>query len=120
MISWNCCGVHIVGPVAVDPSWQAREGTGYEQSAFPMDWQAHTATCPHGKRSRKWQPDLDVAGQEGIQIRFATKDCQACPVRSACTRANTAPRTITVRTPVYYEALQAARHAQTPAAFKAQ
>jgi len=113
-------GVHIVGPVAADPSWQAREGTGYDQSAFTIDWDAHTATCPHGKRSRKWQPDLDVAGQEVIQIRFAKKDCQACPVRSACTRAKTAPRTITVRTQVYYEALQAARHDQTTAAFKAQ
>ena len=43
-------GVHIVGPVAADPSWQAREGTGYDQSAFPIDWEAHTATCPHGGR----------------------------------------------------------------------
>src|SRR5262245_6824367 len=74
-------GVHIVGPVAADPSWQAREGTGYDQSAFTIDWDAHTATCPHGKQSRKWQPDIDVAGQEVIQIRFAKKDCQACPVR---------------------------------------
>jgi transposase len=113
-------GVHIVGPVAADPSWQAREGTGYDQSAFTINWEAHTATCPHGKRSRKWQPDIDVAGQEVIQIRFANKDCQACPARSACTRAKTEPRTITVRTQAYYEALQAARHAQTTAAFKAQ
>jgi transposase len=113
-------GVQIIGPVAADPSWQAREGTGYDQSAFTIDWEAHCATCPHGKRSRKWQPDLDVAGQEVIQIRFAKTDCQACPVRSACTRAKTEPRTITVRTQVYYEALQAARHAQTTTAFKAQ
>ena len=113
-------GVHIVGPVAADPSWQARERTGYDQSAFTIDWEAHTATCPHGKRSRKWQPDLDVAGQEVIQIRFAKKDCQACPARSACTRAKSEPRTLTVRTQVYYEALHAARHDQTTAAFKAQ
>jgi transposase len=113
-------GVHIVGPVAADPRWQAREGTGSDQSAFPIDWEAHTAPCPHGKRSRKWQPDLDGAGQEVIQIRFAKQDCQACPVRSACTRAKTEPRTRTVRTQVYYEALQAARHKQTTAAFKAQ
>ena len=113
-------GVHIVGPVAADPSWQARERTGYDQSAFTIDWEAHTATCPHGKRSRKWQPDLDVAGQEVIQIRFANKDCQACPARSACTRAKSEPRTLTVRTQVYYEALHAARHDQTTAAFKAQ
>src|SRR5262249_30448635 len=53
-------GVHIVGPVAADPSWQAREGTGYDQSAFTIDWHAHTATCPHGKRNRKGQPKSAV------------------------------------------------------------
>ncbi len=93
-------GVHIVGPVAADPSWQAREGTGYDQSAFTMHWAAHTATCPHGKQSRKWQPERDVAGQEVIKIRFAHKDCRACPVRAAWTRAHTEPRTLTVRTQV--------------------
>ena len=41
-------------------------------------------------------------------------------MRAACTRAKTEPWTITVRTQVYYEALQAARHHQTTAAFKAQ
>lgn len=106
--------------MAADPSWQAREGTGYDQSALTMDWVAHTATCPHGKQRRKWQPDLDVAGQEVIQIRFAKKDGQACPVRAACTRAKTAPRTMTVRTQAYYEALHAARHDQTTVAFKEQ
>lgn len=59
-----------------------------------------------------------MAGQEVIQIRFATKDCQACPGRSACTRAHTEPRTRTVRTQVYHEALQAARQHQTTAAFQ--
>ena len=63
---------------------------------------------------------MDVAGQEVIPIRFAKKDCQACPVRPACPRAKTEPRTITVRTQAYYEALHAARHDQTTAAFKAQ
>jgi len=67
-------GVTIVGPVAADPSWQAREATGYENGAFTINWESHTATCPQGKRSRKWQPDIDIAGQEVIQIRFAKKD----------------------------------------------
>jgi transposase len=53
-----------------------------------------------------------------IQIRFAKKDCQACPVRAACTHAHTEPRTLTIRTQVYYEALQAARQHQTTEAFK--
>ena len=98
-------GVTIVGPVAADPSWQAREGTGFDNSAFTIDWETHAATCPQGKQSRKWQPDKDVAGQDVIQIRFAKKDCQACPMRTACTRAKTEPRTLTVRTQGYHEVL---------------
>jgi transposase len=111
-------GVTIVGPVAADPSWQAREATGYENGAFTIPWEPHTATCPQGKQSRKWQPGRDVTGQEVIQMRFANKDCRACVVRPACTRAKTEPRTLTVRTQVYHEVLQAARHRQTTAAFK--
>jgi transposase len=106
-------GVTSVGLVAADPSWQAREGTGYDHGAFTMHWESHTATCPQGKQSRKWQPDLDITGQEVIQIRFAKQDCRACVARPACTRARTEPRTLTVRTQVYHEALQAARRHQT-------
>ena len=113
-------GVTIVGPVAADPSWQAREATGYENGAFTINWETHTATCPQGKQSRKWQPDWDVTGQEVIQIRFANKDCRACAVRPACTRAKTEPRTLTVRTQVYHEVLQAARRRQTTAEFQEQ
>jgi len=112
-------GVTIVDPVATDPSWQAREATG-DHSAFTIDWESHTATCPQGKQSRKWQPDTDVAGQEVIQIRFAKKDCQACPMRPACTRAKTEPRTLTVRRQGYHEVLQAARQRQRTGEFQEQ
>jgi transposase len=111
-------GVTIVGPVAADPRWQAREATGYANGAFTINWESHTATCPQGKRSRKWQPDIDVAGQEVIQIRFAKKDCRACVARPACTRVKTEPRPLTVRTQVDHEALQAARRYQTTKEFK--
>lgn len=56
-------GVHIVGPVAADPSWQAREGTGYDQSAFTIDWEAHIATCPHGNRAGSGSPTLMSLGR---------------------------------------------------------
>ena len=113
-------GVTIVGPVAADPSWQAREATGFDNSAFTIDWETHTATCPQGNQSRKWQPDTDVSGQDVIQIRFAKKDCQACAARAACTRAKTEPRTLTVRTQGYHEVLQAARQRQRTVVFQAQ
>jgi transposase len=112
-------GVNIIGPVAADPSWQAREATGFDNSAFTIDWAARAATCPRGKRSTKWHPDRDWTGQEVIQIRFAPKDCQACEVRSACTRAKTQPRTLLVRPQLYHEALQTMRQQQTTAEFQA-
>jgi transposase len=42
-------GVNILGPVAADPRWQAREETGFDNSAFTIDWATRTATCPRGK-----------------------------------------------------------------------
>jgi transposase len=113
-------GGTIVGPVAADLSWQAREATGLANSAFTINWETHTATCPQGKQSRKWHPDTDVAGQDVVQIRFAKKDCQACALRSACTRAKTEPRTLTVRTQGYHEVLQASRQRQKTVEFQEQ
>jgi transposase len=89
-------------------------------SAFTINGETHTATCPQGKQSRKWHPDTDVAGQDVVQIRFAKKDCQVCALRSACTRAKTEPRTLTVRTPGYHEVLQAARQRQKTVEFQEQ
>jgi transposase len=113
-------GVNIIGPVAADPSWQARERTGFDNSAFTIDWARRTATCPHGKQSTKWHLDRDWTGQEMIQIRFAQKDCQGCSVRSDCTRAKTQPRTLAVRPQLYHEAIQGRRQYQTTAEFKEQ
>ena len=113
-------GVNIVGPVAADPSWQAREGTGFDNSAFTIDWATRTATCPRGKPSTKWHPERDWTGQEVIQIRFAPKDCQACEVRPACTRAKIQPRTLLVRPQLYHEALQTMRKHQLTAEFQEQ
>jgi DNA-binding response OmpR family regulator len=44
-------GIDIIGPVAQDPGWQARERSGFEKSAFTVDWEKETVTCPAGKQS---------------------------------------------------------------------
>ncbi|MBA3468426.1 MAG: transposase [Herpetosiphonaceae bacterium] len=111
-------GVRIIGPVAQDPSWQAREQTGFTNGAFTLDWERKVAQCPQGKTSRKWAPGVDGSGQAVIQIRFAHSDCFSCPVRDQCTRAKREPRTVTVREQIYHEALQAARQRQSTPAFK--
>ena len=111
-------GVAIVGPVAADPSWQAREATGFANRAFTIDGEPHTATCPQGKQRRKWQPDTDVAGQDVVHIRLAKTAGQACAVRVACPRAKAEPRPLTVRTEGDQEVRQAARQRQTTVEFQ--
>ena len=44
-------GVELLGPVARDASWQAREGQGFDMTRFAVDWQKQQATCPNGKIS---------------------------------------------------------------------
>ena len=41
-------GVALVGPARPDVSWQAKAGQGYGISAFAIDWDAKTVTCPQG------------------------------------------------------------------------
>ena len=40
--------VTIVGPVAEDPSWQAR-AEGFDKGSFIVDWERRVVTCPAGK-----------------------------------------------------------------------
>jgi transposase len=113
-------GVHIVGPVAADPSWQAREGTGFDKAQFLVDWDQQVVTCPMGKQSISWHPHTSPQSGMRWEARFARKDCTSCPHRAQCTRAKQEPRIVGLQAREQYEALQAARQYQTTAAFKAQ
>jgi transposase len=113
-------GVDLFGPVLGDHSWQARAATGFDLSAFTVDWAAHTVTCPEGHTSTKWCPSRDAYGNEVIHIEFAAADCRACPSRPRCTRAVKEPREMGLRPQAQHEALRAARQRQTTAAFKAE
>jgi len=111
-------GVHIVGPVAADPSWQAREGTGFDKSQFLVDWDQQVVTCPMGKQSISWHPHTSPQSGMRWEARFARKDCTPCPHRAQCTRAKKEPRIVGLQAREQYEALQAARQYQTTEAFK--
>jgi hypothetical protein len=43
-------GVTVIGPVADDPSWQARSGAGLTKAEFLVDWDRRVVTCPAGSR----------------------------------------------------------------------
>jgi transposase len=104
-------GVDLLGPTRPDYKWQAQAAQGFDVSHFPIDWEQHQATCPGGCTSSSWSPAVDAYGNEVVKIKFSRKDCQACPHRVNCTRAQR--RTITVRCEEHYNALQAARTRET-------
>ncbi|KYC40141.1 hypothetical protein WA1_00655 [Scytonema hofmannii PCC 7110] len=107
--------VSVVGPVAVDTSWQAKLNTGFDVSAFVIDWDNQVVQCPQGFWSRIWRKTRDSNHNPLIEVVFERKTCAKCPVRSDCTSAQTAPRKIKLRPREEYDALQQRRdQQQTP------
>lgn len=111
-------GVTIVGPVAEDPSWQARAGEGFDKGSFAVDWGRQVVTCPAGKQSISWLPNTYPKNGVVLEARFARKDCTPCPYRSQCTRSKQEPRIIGLLPREQHEALQTARREQTTEAFR--
>ena len=112
-------GVTIVGPVADDPSWQARLENGLTKAAFAVDWDRKVVTCPAGKESISWLPSTNTENGMVFEARFATRDCFPCPLRPRCTRGKRQPRIIGLQARENFEALQGARKQQKTAAFRA-
>ena len=110
--------VTIVGPVADDPSWQARSGDGFTKAQFQVDWDRQVVTCPAGKQSISWLPNTWPENGMMFEARFARKDCTPCELRTRCTRAKNEPRLIGLQAREYFEALQAARRHQTTEDFR--
>ena len=38
-------GVELIGPVALNPSWQAKDPQAYDNRKFLIDWENKTVTC---------------------------------------------------------------------------
>jgi transposase len=110
--------ITIIGPVADDPSWQARSGDGLDKAQFIVDWDRRIVTCPAGKQSISWLPNTYPKNGVVFEARFARKDCTPCPLRSRCTRAKLEPRIIGLQARKHFEALQTARKHQTTEAFR--
>jgi transposase len=113
-------GVTLIGPVADDPSWQARMGTGFDKAQFLVDWDRKVVTCPMGQQSISWLPNTYPQNGMTWEARFARKDCTPCPQRAQCTRAKKEPRIVGLQAQEQYEALHSARQRQTTEAFAQQ
>jgi transposase len=111
-------GIDIIGPVAQDPGWQAREKSGFDKSAFTVDWEKETVICPAGKQSISWLPKTNPASGVNFEARFSGRDCTPCPSRPLCTRSKLEPRIVGLQSREYHEALQAMRRQQTTEEFR--
>jgi len=110
--------VAVIGPVADDPSWQARADAGFDKSHFVVNWDRQRVTCPAGKQSISWLPKTNPKSVILVEARFSGRDCTPCPLRSRCTRSKHEPRIIGLQAREYHEALQAARKRQDTAEFR--
>jgi hypothetical protein len=76
------------------------------KSAFDIDLEARTATCPQG-HTVSGQPGGKEDGQDTWLFTFPRATCEACPLFERCVRSKKTGRT--VRTRAYEAYLQAAR-----------
>jgi transposase len=111
-------GVEIVGPVAEDPSWQARSVGGFDNSQFQVDWERKVVICPAGQQSVSWLPSTYPQNGMKWEARFSRIDCSLCRLRAQCTRAKKEPRIIGLQEREHYEALQARQQQQTTEEFQ--
>jgi transposase len=112
-------GIDLLGPVHIDPSWQARTPGALDIEHFQIDWQHQRVTCPQGQQSSAWYLNQDAKGESIVQIFFPKQICQACPVRETCTDAQKTGRSMTLRFPQErHELLQATRVRQQTEEFK--
>jgi transposase len=111
--------VDVVGPVADDPSWQARAGAGFDHTQFVINWEQQIVTCPAGKQSVSWLPLHDDRANAAWLVRFARAECAACPSREQCTRSKSG-RLLTLDTQERYTLLAQARVRQQTEDFKTQ
>jgi len=110
-------GIILLGPLLADTSPQARSG-GYTADQFTIDWDHQHVTCPQGTGSIIWSP-CRQRGTQAIVVRFPAAACQACPVKSMCTRSSRSGRQLSLRPREVHEAVKAARAGQASQQWKA-
>ena len=57
-------------------AWRVSNGNKFAKSAFVLDWESQTITCPN---------QVSVSFREGGKVQFPKASCLNCPVRQKCT-----------------------------------
>jgi transposase len=76
--------VNLLGPVVERTFWQ--QATGYDISAFTIDWEKRTVTCPQGHTSNPWTMRDHRRDHQLTRVKFKRVECEPCPVHDLCTK----------------------------------
>jgi hypothetical protein len=87
-----------------------------DKSAFSIDEQTQTATCPMDQTVSVSQVQTNQEGRTALTFVFERTICEACPLFTRCVRSKTTGRTVTTSFYEYY--LRAARQRQQTDEFK--
>lgn len=115
----NQYGIITIGHPMPDSTWQAKQGQGFTQTNFSIDWDNHVVTCPLQHKSRHWRESTDPQGNPVIRVQFSRRDCFPCSARDQCTRSKSNGRGITLRPQIEHETLQKLRRDVHTQEFKA-
>lgn len=107
--------IELVGPLPPASDRQSREAQGFALTDFAIDWDAKSATCPRGEKSRYWGTTR-MDGHPRIVVIFPEYGCRNCKVRRACTTGFT--RRLTLHPREEHELLQRQRAEQDTDAWK--
>jgi transposase len=109
--------IAIIGPVLPDTSWSSKEAGRFDHSHFLIDWEAKSALCPAGHKSRDWGHIPDRHGKPSLRVRFPLPVCRDCSLHTQCTP--TSAKVLILRPDQHaYHALQEARKRQETPEFR--
>lgn len=110
-------GVDLFGPARPDVSWQAQVADAFDLSAFRIDFENRSVTCPQGHTTKQWFERTGSRGKPALQAKFPDSVCRTCPVRQRCTTAKSGRQIGFIPEPEF-GALQAARQREQSDVFK--
>ncbi len=110
-------GIDLVGPIADDTSWQARQPDGITADQFQIDWERQQAICPEGHTSLTWSRSTNDFDHPVVHIQFPKTACLACPSRTRCTQGQQRGRALKLS--LDFETIKAARQRQATPEFQA-
>ena len=109
------CANHSPNPVDLLAPLQQPADPEVHKSAFHIDQEVQTATCPQGQ-TVSGKIVRDAKKREVLKFTFSREICETCPLFSRCVHSKTNGRSVT--THFHEDHLQAARQRQQTTEFK--